>query len=130
MPFEQIGAPWIDGVRLAAELNGRNLEGIRFYPVSFNPVSDKYAGTTCRGVYLLVTDRRALRPVRLGLEIATMLYRLYPETYDPEEADKLFGTEEQPAPIRTGLDPVQAADRWKKDEAKWLQLRAPYLLYE
>ena len=129
-PFEQVGAPWIDGVRLGSELNGRKLEGIRFYPVAFNPVSDKYAGTTCRGVYLLVTDREALRPVRLGLEIGTALYRLYPETYNPEEADKLFGSGKQPAPIRSGADPEQVADHWEKDETQWLQLRAPYLLYE
>jgi uncharacterized protein YbbC (DUF1343 family)/CubicO group peptidase (beta-lactamase class C family) len=129
-PFEQIGAPWIDGVRLASELNARRLEGIRFYPVSFTPVSDKYAGKTCRGVHLLITDRKALRPVRLGLEIAAMLYRLYPDTYDPEEADKLFGSKKQPNPIRTGLDPEQVADGWKEDEARWLQLREPYLLYE
>ena len=32
-PFEQIGAPWIDGRGLAAALNGRGLPGIRFYPV-------------------------------------------------------------------------------------------------
>lgn len=129
MPFEQIGAPWIDGVRLAGELNARRLKGLRFYPVSFKPVSDKYAGKTCRGVFLLVTDRRVLRPVRLGLEIAAMLHRLYPDEYDPEEADKMFRSGNWLSPIRAGEDPERVADRWKKDEAKWLHLRAPYLLY-
>ena len=45
-PFEQIGAPWIDGPRLAAMLNARQLPGIRFYPVSFTPSSNKFANTT------------------------------------------------------------------------------------
>ncbi len=31
-PFEQIGAPWIDGVQLADALNARALPGVRFYP--------------------------------------------------------------------------------------------------
>jgi uncharacterized protein YbbC (DUF1343 family)/CubicO group peptidase (beta-lactamase class C family) len=30
-PFEQIGAPWIDGVRLAGELNARTIPGVSFY---------------------------------------------------------------------------------------------------
>ncbi len=40
-PFEQVGAPWIDGVALAAALNGRGLPGIRFYPVRFTPLVEQ-----------------------------------------------------------------------------------------
>jgi uncharacterized protein YbbC (DUF1343 family)/CubicO group peptidase (beta-lactamase class C family) len=128
-PFEQIGAPWIDGIKLSAELNRRALKGVRFYPVSFRPVSGKYAGKDCRGVFILVTDRAAIRPVRMGLEIATILYRLYPDEYDLEEAEKLFASKKSVTPIRAGEDPARVADRWKDDEAKWLGLRKTYLLY-
>jgi uncharacterized protein YbbC (DUF1343 family)/CubicO group peptidase (beta-lactamase class C family) len=76
-PFEQIGAPWVDGVRLAAFLNERRLPGIRFYPLSFTPTSSKHTGQLCQGVFLLVTDRDALRPVRVGLEVAAALWRLH-----------------------------------------------------
>ena len=31
-PFEQVGAPWIDGPRLAEALNARQLPGVRVYP--------------------------------------------------------------------------------------------------
>ena len=41
-PFQQIGAPWIDGVRVAAALNARDLLGVRFYPVSFTPSAGQY----------------------------------------------------------------------------------------
>ena len=129
-PFEQIGAPGIDGVRLSAELNGQALDGVRFYPVSFRPVSGKYAGKDCQGVFILVTDRAAIRPVRMGLEIATTLYRLYPDEYDPEEAEKLFASKKSLAPIRVGEAPAHVAESWKEDEAKWLRLRKPYLLYK
>jgi uncharacterized protein YbbC (DUF1343 family) len=129
-PFEQIGAPWIDGVELSTELNGRALRGVRFYPVSFKPLSGKYADIDCQGVFILVTDRTKIRPVRLGLEIATTLYRLYPEKYDPEEADKLFRSKEGLSPIRAGEEPARAAASWRDDEAKWLQTRKPYLLYK
>ncbi len=76
-PFEQLGAPWIDGVQLADALNARNIAGVRFYPVRFTPVSSKYAKEECQGVFIVVTDRSALRPVRLGLEVAAMLHKLY-----------------------------------------------------
>src|SRR5438093_8140115 len=70
-PFEQIGAPWIDGVQLAAALNDRTIPGVRFYAVRFTPASSKYAGQECQGVFIVVTDREALRPVRVGLEVAS-----------------------------------------------------------
>ena len=76
-PFEQLGAPWIDGPALAAALNARDLPGIRFYPVTFTPAAGaKLGGQACHGVFVIVTDRDRLRPVRVGLEIASALSRL------------------------------------------------------
>ena len=69
-PFEQIGAPWIDGPQLAERLNARRLPGIRFYPITFTPTSSKYANEECQGVFMVVTNRAALQPVRVGIEIA------------------------------------------------------------
>jgi uncharacterized protein YbbC (DUF1343 family) len=128
-PFEQIGAPWVDGVQLAAELNARGLSGVRFYPVSFTPASNKYAREACQGVFLFVTDRLALRPVRLGLEIAAMLYRLYPKQYRLEKAERLLESRETLARIRAGEDPAHVAESWAADEVRWRQIRARYLLY-
>ena len=76
-PFEQFGAPWIDGPALSDALNARRIPGVRFYPVRFTPTSSKYAGEECQGVFLIVTDRVSLRPVRLGIEIAAMLHKQY-----------------------------------------------------
>ena len=72
-PFEHVGAPWIDGVQLADALNARAIPGVRFYPVRFTPASSKYANEECQGVFIIVTDRAALRPVRVGVEIASAL---------------------------------------------------------
>ena len=129
-PLQQIGAPWIDGLRLAAELNARELPGVRFYPVLFTPSASQYAGETCQGVHLIVTDRRALRPVRVGLEIAATLYQLYGEQYELEAAETLFGSREVLARVRASADPEEIAAGWAADEARWRRLRAPYLLYE
>lgn len=128
-PFEQIGAPWIDGVRLAGELNARDLPGIRFYPVTFTPASSKYAGEACQGVFMVVTDRAALRPVRVGLEIASALHRLHGAQYQMEAAGKLMGSRDALARLRAGEDPARVAAGWAADEARWRLRRAPYLLY-
>jgi uncharacterized protein YbbC (DUF1343 family) len=128
-PFEQIGAPWIDGPRLAAMLNARQLPGIRFYPVSFTPSSNKFANTTCHGVYMIVTDRDALLPVRIGIEIAAALIRLNPDQFDPGETWRLLGSRSLIERLRAGDDPADIAQSWAKDEGKWRELRAKYLLY-
>ena len=128
-PFEQIGSPWIDGVQLAAALNAKGLAGVRFYPVSFTPQSSKFAGEKCRGVFILVTDRRALRPVRLGLEIAAILHRLYPDEYRLAEEENLLGSEASLIQILAGEDPAGIVKTWQADEAHWRQLRRRYLLY-
>ncbi|HET9469261.1 MAG TPA: exo-beta-N-acetylmuramidase NamZ domain-containing protein [Vicinamibacterales bacterium] len=128
-PFEQFGAPWIDGVRLAEALNARRIPGVRFYPVSFTPTASKYAGQECQGVFIIVTDRPALRPVRMGLEIASTLHALYGTTFELEAAERLFGSKETLARIRAGDDPAAIAESWAVGEARWRLTREKYLLY-
>jgi uncharacterized protein YbbC (DUF1343 family)/CubicO group peptidase (beta-lactamase class C family) len=128
-PFEQIGAPWISGVQLAEALNARHITGVRFYPVRFTPTSSKYAKEECQGVFILVTDRSALRPVRLGLEIASMLHKLYGTTFELESAERLFGSKDTLTRVRSGEDPAAIAATWSAGEARWRLLRAKYLLY-
>ncbi len=128
-PFEQIGAPWIDGVALSDALNARAIPGIRFYPVKFTPTSSKYANEECGGVFMIVTDRLAVRPVRVGVEVAVALSRLYGAKYELEAAEKLFGSKEGISRIRAGADPAEIVASWGAGEARWRVLRAKYLLY-
>jgi uncharacterized protein YbbC (DUF1343 family) len=128
-PFEQIGAPWIDGVQLADALNARGIPGVRFYPVRFTPTASKYANEECQGVFMIVTDRLALRPVRVGVEVAAMLHKLYGSKFDLEAAERLFGSKDGLTRIRSGDDPAAIAASWGAGEARWRLLRAKYLLY-
>jgi uncharacterized protein YbbC (DUF1343 family)/CubicO group peptidase (beta-lactamase class C family) len=129
-PFEQLGAPWIDGPALASALNASALPGVRFYPVSFTPtVGAKLGGQACHGVFLIVTDRDRLRPVRVGLEIASALWKLYGQQFTLEDAAALFGPKAMLEKIRAGADPAAIASSWAADEAAWRLTRAKYLLY-
>jgi uncharacterized protein YbbC (DUF1343 family)/CubicO group peptidase (beta-lactamase class C family) len=128
-PFEQVGAPWIDGVKLADALNARGLAGIRFYPVRFTPTTSKYARQECQGVFMVVTDRAALRPVRVGIEIASQLHKMHGTQYELDTAERLFGSKEGVVRLRAGDDPAAIAASWSAAEARWRLLRAKYLLY-
>jgi uncharacterized protein YbbC (DUF1343 family)/CubicO group peptidase (beta-lactamase class C family) len=128
-PFEQIGAPWIDGRRLAEALNARRLPGIRFYPITFKPTASKYANQECQGVFMVITNRSALQPVRVGLEVASALWKLFGDKYDPANMWRLVGSEAIVGRLRQGEDPALMASRSSADEARWRRLRAKYLLY-
>ena len=129
-PFEQIGAPWIDGPELARELNTRRLPGVRVYPLRFSPTSSRFAGELCDGVFFIVTDRDALRPVRLGLEVAAALYRLYGDRFDLDAVARLLGSGDTLVRIRAGDPPWEIVAGWAEGEAAWRRLRVPYLLYD
>ena len=128
-PFEQVGAPWIDGVQLADALNARAMPGVRFYPVRFTPTSSKYANQECQGVFMIVTDRDALRPVRVGLEIAAALTVRYGAQYQIDTAARLLGSRDTLTRMKRGDDPAAMAASWSDAEARWRTLRAKYLLY-
>ena len=129
-PFEQLGAPWIDGPALAAALNARDLPGVRFYPVTFTPSAGaKFGGLACHGVFLIVTDRDRLKPVRVGLEIAAALTKRHGDQFKLEDAAYLFGSKATLEKVRAGVDPATIAAAWAADEAKWRLTRAKYLLY-
>jgi uncharacterized protein YbbC (DUF1343 family)/CubicO group peptidase (beta-lactamase class C family) len=128
-PFEQLGAPWIDGPRLAASLNARKIPGIRFYPVTFTPTSSKYSGELCQGVFMVVTNRTALVAVRVGLEVAAALSALHGDRYRFENTDRLLGSRDSLERVRRGDDPVAVMASWSAAEAAWRRIRAKYLLY-
>jgi uncharacterized protein YbbC (DUF1343 family) len=127
-PFEQFGAPWIDGPRLADELNRRGVPGARFYPIAFTPASSRFATELCQGVFIIVTDRDHLRPVRLGAEVASALYRLFPSQFEVDKVGRLFGADTVRR-IRAGEDPAAMANAWVRAESQWRLLRAKYLRY-
>ena len=107
----------------------RRLAGIRFYPISFTPRASKYANEECHGVFMVITNRTALQPVRVGFEIASALFSLYGAKYEPNNMWRLIGSEPLVAAVQQGEDPGALASRWSADEARWRRLRAKYLLY-
>ena len=128
-PFELVGAPWIDPVRLAQQLNARALEGIRFLPIRFTPTDSNYKDQSCGGVRLLVTDRASLDAPELGIEIASALHRLYPQQYHLDSVDRLLRSRATLQALEAGEDPRRIAADWQVAVDAFLARRKPYLLY-
>lgn len=129
-PFEEFGAPWLDGEEVTAELNAKNLSGVRFADQPFIPVSGLYAGQHCGGVGIRVTDRAAVRSMRVGLEIAAMLQKKYPGHFDVTKTIVLLGNEATVGQLQAGTPPEQIIAGWSKDLADFDQVRRKYFLYK
>ncbi len=128
-PFEQIGAPYIDDVMLAATLNRAGLDGVRFYPVEFTPGFSTFSGQLCRGVAMVVTDRQALNPVGLGLELALTLHRLYPDKFALEKLRSLLRDGPTLDAIRAGRPRAEIQASWEAGLADFKERRQRSLIY-
>lgn len=128
-PFELLGAPYLDDLKLAGELNRAELKGVRFVPVRFTPTASVFAGEECRGVRLLVTDRNAFRAADLGVVLAATLQRLHPDRLELTRMAKLLGDAETMAAIRKSETLEKIRERRDRDLAAFLRRREPHLLY-
>jgi uncharacterized protein YbbC (DUF1343 family)/CubicO group peptidase (beta-lactamase class C family) len=128
-PFELVGAPWIDGVRLASYLNERRIAGVRFVPVRFTPRASVFQGEECGGVNLVVTDRAQLRPVYVGLEIAAALRRLHPADWQIEKYGRLLANADTLERLKRGESPEQIALSWQPGLEEFRRARARALIY-
>jgi len=111
-PFEIFGAPYIDSRPFAAALNAEALSGIRFVPVWFTPSASVFAGETCGGVHLLSTDRESLNAVQVGLTLAIVLRRLYPNDWQPEKLMTLLTNQSVYNALVAGHSYAEMAGGW------------------
>jgi uncharacterized protein YbbC (DUF1343 family) len=128
-PFELLGAPWIDSAALQNELNRRELKGVRFAATEFTPASGLYSGALCRGISIDLQDRVTFQPVMIGLEIASVLYHLYPTQFHVEKMIDLLGSQSTVDRLRRGDDPKEIEAGWAGDLSGFRTMREKYLLY-
>jgi uncharacterized protein YbbC (DUF1343 family)/CubicO group peptidase (beta-lactamase class C family) len=128
-PFELIGAPWIDGKKLAIYLNQRNISGVSFMPTSFTPSADRYRNQLCQGVRIVILNRDELDSPKLGVELITALYRLYANKFQLDKTLGMIGARWVLQAIKDGSDARSIAQRWKSSLDEFRTLRAKYLLY-
>ena len=128
-PFEQIGADWIDGRQLAKVLNAEFIPGVRVYPTRFQPTASHFQGKTIEGVHFVITDREAFSSIRLGLEIAVALEKLYPGKMDLDTCKWLIANKEMIRQLKTASDAERLESSMAGSVRQYLNRRNPYLLY-
>ena len=106
-PFEVFGAPWIKSFELCEKLNELKLPGVKFLPWRFTPMFSKYAGQTCDGAMMFVTDRKAFRPVLTAIAIIKTIHELYPEKFKFINPPYEFETEKLPFDILCGTPEIR-----------------------
>ncbi|HYR90854.1 MAG TPA: exo-beta-N-acetylmuramidase NamZ domain-containing protein [Terriglobia bacterium] len=128
-PFEVVGAPWIDGRRLAAGLNGARLTGVRFVPVRFTPRASVHKDAECGGINIVITDRAQFEPITTGLEIAAQLLKMYPKDFAADKFRGLLVNQKVHDAFLQGADGRAMLQVWESDLAGFRVIRAGYLLY-
>jgi uncharacterized protein YbbC (DUF1343 family) len=139
-PFEIIGAPFVDGHRLAERLAAEQLPGVRFRPLTFRPTFHKFAGQVCGGVQLHVTNRVAFRPYLTGVAMLRALHALggealrwrtepYEFVSDRPAIDLLTGGDEIRLGIEAGASLAELRATWSAGEAAFAERRRVGLLY-
>jgi uncharacterized protein YbbC (DUF1343 family)/CubicO group peptidase (beta-lactamase class C family) len=129
-PFEVIGAPWLDGQRLAKHLNERNLPGVRFIPVRYKPNASVFKDENLGGLNIVITDRAKFRSVRTGIEIAAAIRRLYPNDWQVERYGRLLVNGEILAAVTRGESPEAIEKLYQVGITNFDKRRASYLLYK
>jgi uncharacterized protein YbbC (DUF1343 family) len=128
-PFENIGAPFIDGVLWAEDLNALGLPGVRFRPTAFIPTFSKHTNQVCSGVFVHVLDREAFDPQRTGLWMLKTLRNRYPSDFSiTGTADRFFGVVGLSNAINT-MTPEEIIAGWQTRLDAFKAIRANHLLY-
>ena len=139
LPFELIGAPWLDGERLAADLNVLYLPGLRWRPVAFTPRFGRiYVDTACYGVQPHPTDLATFRPVTAALHLLTACRAQDPASFGWRASwgagqhppiDLLTGTNAVREAIDAGVAPDELVAGWAREIARFQAHTAPYRFY-
>jgi len=128
-PFEIVGAPWIQGDKLADYLNQRAIPGVRFVPVRFTPNASVFKNEQCGGVNIVITDRGAFRPLLTGIEMALALRKLYPNEWQIDKYLRLLVNANTLERIKRGEAAREIVNSWSDSLQEFRKARAEVLLY-
>lgn len=138
MPFEIVGAPWMNADSVSDALNQLNLSGIEFRPLHFKPFYATFKGEHCQGVQIHIMDYKQVKLSEIQFYIMQVLNKLYPTKAVFANADasrfsmfdKVSGSDQ----IRLKFSQRHAFDDikqyWYKDVESYRLLSKKYYLYK
>ena len=140
LPFKVLGAPWIKEEEFARKLNDQHFPGVRFVPFQFISPLGMYKGELCKGVLIVILDKKEVMPVKLQHGILGILKSLYPQVVNKKLSSlskakkELFykseGTDAIFAILSQEKYPAWKMIEYNEDKRQlFLHKRKKYLLY-
>lgn len=140
LPFELFGAPFLEHEVFINHLKKVALPGVYLRPLVFEPTSGKWAGQTCTGFQLHITDRKEYKPYRTSLALLQATLLNYPDDFFYKEPPYEYEYEKNPMDLILGdrglrkkLEAGVAIDileeEWSPGLAEFEKTRKKYWLY-
>jgi uncharacterized protein YbbC (DUF1343 family) len=137
-PFEYVGAPWINNLKVVSLLNDLGLNGVVFDTITFTPVKmpflsrDPYlVGELCKGIFVNVTDKESFEPYKAGISMVWAIYKLHADNmeWDYATMNRLVGTQRLVKMIQNGNHPRDIFSSWEKELSEFKEISRKYWIY-
>lgn len=123
LPFNVIGAPWLEPMRVLREVPSEAAAGIELVPIVYTPRSipgkaanPRYRGETCKGIRMTILDARKSRPFTLAVALLAALRREHASEFRWEQSiDLLAGTPLLRERIDRGAHPLEIMQEFEAD---------------
>ncbi len=140
LPFELVGAPFINHSQVEKLLSAIDLPGCALRPIAFEPTSGKWANKSCPGFHIHVTQPHNFLSYRVSIALLQGLLSQYPEDfaykqppyeyeYEKLPMDMILGDQDVRTALEDGVDILELEQSWKQELAKFDALRRSVFLY-
>lgn len=137
LPFQIVGAPWINADSLTNALNKLNLAGIAFRPIHFKPFYATFKDEHCHGTQIHIMNYKQANLAEIQFYIMQELNKLYPTKAVFANAnkerfnmfDKVSGSDQIRLRFAVNHSFSDIKDYWNKDIESYHNLSKKYYLY-
>lgn len=132
IPFEVIGAEFIDAPQFEQALQSLNLPGVRFQAIYYKPFYGSFQNKPLRGVRLRLTAPRSYSPILTSISILTTLRTLYPDKMvfkDERPVGIHWGNTELRRQLESGLGAQAIIESWRPGNEEFVAARERALIY-
>ncbi len=132
MPFELIGAPFIEPNKLFEALKAAQVPGVLFRAMTFRPHRGQFAKKVVHGVQIFLQDLRLYRPLRTALILLTSLRHTHADAFkvtDTARFARVWGNDAVWQQVLEGKTWQQIEASWQKDLEEFGRKREKYLIY-
>ena len=137
LPFQMIGAPWINAEKFATAMNQLHLAGLEFRPIYFKPFYSNFKDENCQGVQIHIMDYKKARLAEVQFYLMQELNKLYPDRAVFDHAnkdrfsmfDKVSGSDQIRLRFAKNNSVADIIEYWNKDADSYRKISKKYYLY-